>query len=150
VDELNACVLGFGPLESALEQAAEVWFRLVGAPVLSCLSGHPVLAADHFAGDEAWGVPGGHGFVGPFMVRGGGEVDREALARCDAFRFDGYPRDGRPHLVKVTLFGQDGRWIRYLEIDGHEVTHVDEDWQGLPDPQDPVICVRFAVFDIDA
>lgn len=148
---LDACVMGLGPSADAVEQAAGLWLRLAGAPVLSYLSGQPVLDADHFGGDEPWGVPGGHGFVGPFMARGeAGAVDLAELAQSEAFRFAGYPRDGRRHLVKVTLLGGDGRWTRYLEIDGHDATQVDEDWRGgLPSPRSPVVCVRFAVFDIN-
>lgn len=149
-DPLDACVMGFGPTAAATEQVAEVWLRLVGAPVLSCLSAHVVLHADHFAGKEPWGVPGGHGFVGPFMVRGGEELlDLDWLARSEVFQYDGYPRDGRRHLVKATLHGGQGVWTRYLEIDGHLATYVEEDWRGGPPvPRTPVMCVRFAVFDM--
>jgi hypothetical protein len=148
-DALDACVLGFGATTAeAAVQAAEFWLRLVGAPVLSCLAARPLLDADHFEGNEEWGVPGGHGFVGPFAVRGAGEeIDLEMMSRSDAFRFAGYPRDGRPHLAKATLLGQSGRWTRHLEIDGHASMHTDEDWQfGVPAPTSPVVCTRFAVF----
>lgn len=81
-DILDACVMGFGPTASATQQAAEVWLRVVGAPVLSSLSAQVVLDADHFTGDEPWGYPrrarlrravrgprrrrcGGHGRTGP-------------------------------------------------------------------------------------
>lgn len=148
-DALDACVLGFGvTITEAATQVAEVWLRLVGAPVLSCLAARPLLDADHFEGNEEWGIPGGHGFVGPFAVRGAGaEIDLERLARSDAFRFAGYPRDGRPHLAKATLLGQNERWTRHLEIDGHASVHTDEDWRlGVPAPRSPVVCTRFAVF----
>lgn len=84
------------------------------------------------------------------MVRGDADaVDMGELAQSEAFRFDGYPRDGRRHLVKATLVGREGRWTRHLEIDGHTGTHIDEDWRGgLPGPHSPVVCVRFAVFDL--
>jgi hypothetical protein len=107
------------------------------------------LDATHFSGTELWGIPGGHGFVGPFVVRGdAGSVDMEMLPQSAAFQFDGYPRDGRRHLVKSTLFGQNERWTRHLEIDGHSEAHVDDDWRGIPAPRTPVMCVRFAVFDM--
>jgi hypothetical protein len=148
-DKLDACVYGYGAMiDDAAKQAAEVWLRLVGAPVLSCLAARPVLDADHFEGNEEWGVPGGHGFVGPLALRGKCDtIDSDILARSNAFRFDGYPRDERCHLAKATLLGQDGRWTRNLEIDGHAFTHADEDWAlGPPAPQSPVVCIRFAVF----
>ena len=147
-DELDACVLGYGP--DAVEQAASIWLRLAGAPILSYISGRFVLDADHFAGQETWGVPGGHGFVGPFMVRGDtNPLDMSELSISEAFRFDGYPRDGKRHLVKATLIAREGVWTRHLEIDGHAITHVDEDWRGGPPaPMVPVVCVRFAVFDM--
>lgn len=147
-DWLDACVFGSGPSGVAIEQAAEIWLHCVAAPILSCLSGQPVMAADHFGGAEPWGVPDRHGFVGPFFVRGdAGAVDMDALAECDAFRFDGYPDDTRLHLVKVVLQGGNRKWKRNLEIDGHAITHEDEDWScSLPAPAAPVVGVRFAVF----
>ncbi|MGL6076984.1 MAG: hypothetical protein ACRC8S_22745 [Fimbriiglobus sp.] len=147
---LDACVLGYGPRAAANEQLATIWVEAVGAPILSCLMGQPVLGADHFEGTESWGVPGGHGFVGPFLARAEEDaIDMEALAKTAVFDFDNYPRDGRPHLVKAVLIGHEGRWDRYLEIDGHKETYVHEDWPcELPVPESPVICVRFAVFDM--
>jgi hypothetical protein len=148
-DKLDACVLGFGAtVFDAAKQAAEVWLRLAAAPVLSCLAARPLLDADHFEGSEPWGVPGGHGFVGPFLIRGGNNaIDPEVLARSDAFRFHAYPCDGRPHLAKATLVGQDGRWTRHLEIDGHAHRQRDDDWAlGPMAPDLPVVCTRFAVF----
>ena len=38
-DELDACVMGIGPPESAAEQVAELWLRLVGAPCRACPRG---------------------------------------------------------------------------------------------------------------
>jgi hypothetical protein len=99
-DKLDACVFGYGEtIDAAAKQGAEVWFRCVGAPVLSCLSARPVLGAGHFEGNEGWGVPGGHGFVGPLVVRGRHTMDLDVLAQGNAFQFDGYPRDERIHLV---------------------------------------------------
>jgi hypothetical protein len=148
-DKLDGCVFGDGAtIDRAANQVADNWLQAVGAPIMSLLAAGPVLAADHFEGHEEWGVPGGHGFVGPFRVCGASqEIDLHLLAKGDAFRFDGYPRDGQTHLVKATLLGKDGRWTRYLEIDGHTSVHSDEDWLlGVSAPQSPVICVRFAVF----
>ena len=73
-------------------------------------------------------------------------IDLDRLAQSDAFGFPGYPRDGRPHLAKATLLGQNGRWTRHLEIDGHVLVHTDDDWELGPAPQSPVVCTRFAVF----
>ncbi len=130
-----------------MNQAAEVWLRLVGAPVLSCLAARPLFEADHFAGTEEWGVPGGHGFAGPFAVRGTSDnIDLDLLARSAAFLFDEYPGDECAHLVKATLIGRDGRWQRHLEIDGHAITHTDEEWFGLPSPVGRIVCTRFAVY----
>jgi hypothetical protein len=150
-EKLDACVMGFGKApEQAYGQAAEVWLRLVAAPILSCLAAQTILDADHFEGDEPWGIPGGHGFVGPFMTRGAGEdVDQHLLAECVAFTFDGYPRDGRPHLAKVTLLGQNGAWERHVEVDGHTQQHSELGWTALPAPTSTVVCTRFAVFVCD-
>lgn len=147
-DKLDACVMGFGATtDLAVRQVAEVWLRQVAAPVLSCLAAHTLLDADHFEGHEPWGIPGGHGFVGPFSSRGANqEIDERALAECSAFAFDGYPTDGRPHVAKVTLLGRNGTWERHLELDGHTQGHTDMGWTGLPGPTSTVICVRFAVF----
>jgi hypothetical protein len=150
-DRLDACVMASGATTGAgMQQAADVWLHLVGAPVLSCLAARPLLDADHFDGHEEWGIPGGHGFVGPVLVRGAksGDIDLSALAGSPAFQCAGYPADGRSHLAKVTLLGRDGRWERHIEIDGHTETHRDEDWRGLPPPTSALICTRFAVFAI--
>jgi hypothetical protein len=147
-DELEACVMGFGDTpDDALQEAAGIWLRVVGAPILSCIVARPLLAADHFDGREEWGIPGGHGFVGPFVVRGeSAAIDLNALAASPAFKFDGYPADGRPHLAKVTLGAFAGRWQRTIEIDGHACLVSEEDWDGMPAPSSPVMCTRFAVF----
>jgi|OpeIllAssembly_1097287.scaffolds.fasta_scaffold251921_2 hypothetical protein len=146
-DMLEACILGFGKTESeAMSEAAKVWLTMVGSPVLSALAARPLLEADHFDGDEPWGIPGGHGFVGPFMTRGQvGGLDLDALAQSSAFQFTGYPRDGRPHLVKVTLLSQKGVWERHLEMDGHSKL-VSDEWRGMPAPDSTVLCTRFAIF----
>jgi hypothetical protein len=147
----DACVVGFGAsVEAAIDQAIDTWFISAGAPLFSCVVRQPVLAADHFEGHEPWGVPGGHGFVGPFCVRDFGStdhgIDMEALAVSNAFGFAGYPRDGKPHLVKAVLASEHGRWKRFLEIDGHELSHADEDWPlGIPAPEHPTVCFRFAI-----
>lgn len=147
-DELDACIMDYGD-EVSLENVARYWLQLVGAPVISCLKGQAVLAADHFDGSDPWGVPGGHGFVGPVMVRGEHNFDMEFLSQQNLFEFDGYPRDQRSHLVKATLIHSDGRWTRHLEIDGHTDQHVDEDWQGtMPSSDKGVVCLRFAVFNL--
>src|SRR5262249_32723354 len=54
----------------------------------------------------------------------------------------------RIHLAKVTIVskGEEG-WSRYLEIDGHEVSHHDPDWPaGVRGPEFSYT-TRFAVFE---
>jgi hypothetical protein len=146
---LDACVLGFGQTpEEAVRDAANIWLRSAAPPILSSIAGRPLLEGDHFEGHEPWCVPGAHGFAGPACVRGDADaIDMERLAESNFFEFEGYPRDGRPHLVKVVLFGNDGQWTRTLEIDGHEPARSNEAWPlGLPAPPTPVVCFRFAVF----
>jgi hypothetical protein len=149
VQSLDACVVGMGEdAGAAVTAAARVWLALVGAPILSLLEAVPVLAADHFDGTEAWGVPGCHGFVGPFLVRGDAEgLDMQALAQARAFSSEA--PDFAPntlHLLKATLVGNGERWRRTLEIDGHSQSDTVENWPlGIAPPAAPVIAVRFAV-----
>jgi hypothetical protein len=56
----------------------------------------------------------------------------------------------RIHLAKVTIAsnGEKG-WSRYLEIDGHEVSHHDPDWPaGVSGPEFSYL-TRFAVFEFN-
>ncbi len=151
IDTLEACVLGYGDtLDLAVKQAAEIWLKLVGLPVLSLAFGHALTGVEHFSGTERWGVPGRHGFVGPFSLRGDHQgLCTDELGECDLFRFDGYPEDPLRHLAKITLVVADGRWCRTLEIDGHDLVQVDENWDvPIPVPSGSVVCVRFAVFEL--
>jgi hypothetical protein len=149
--KLEACIVGVGSQRhAALADVARNWVTLVGPPVLSVLHARPVLEAAHFAGQEAWGVPRGHGFLGPLAGRGiEGVLDLEALLEEPLFTgaVELAP-DGLLHLVKVTLNVTEGpRWRRNLEIDGHAAARADDDWNlGTPAPPTQVICTRFAVF----
>ena len=149
---LEACLVGIGKsLEEAINEAAELWLQLVGAPILSFLSGRPVLWADHFEGNEEWGVPGGHGFVGPVGARGFTENidfdelhDQVSVARL--FAYDRYPRDGHLHIVKVTLLLRNENWERHIEIDGHKQSFIDDEWNEIPPTGGMAIFTRFAIF----
>jgi len=69
-EELEACVVGIhSDREQALVEVAKSWRSLVAPPVLSLFHARPVLGAMYFAGTEAWGVAGCHGFAGPMRLR---------------------------------------------------------------------------------
>jgi hypothetical protein len=145
---LESCVIGMGADEdAAAAQAAKIWLSLAGAPIFSLLDGAEVMSADHFSGDEPWGVPGAHGFVGPVMVRGG-DPDMESLAVAPWFAavpelFPG-AFDGGPHLVKATWVSGVGGGLT-LELDGHAgVGRVEVDWASAS--QTRILGTRYALF----
>jgi hypothetical protein len=148
---LEACIVGVGgDRDAALAEVAHNWITLAGAPILSVLHARPVLGAAHFEGDEAWGVPRGHGFLGSLAGRGvEGVFDLDALVEEPLFTgaVELAP-DGVLHLAKVTLNVAEGpSWSRNLEIDGHAAARADDRWRlDTPPPSAPVICTRFAVF----
>ena len=97
-----------------------------------------------------YGLPGLRAYVGPSFGRGlEGSIQTEMDDTKPWFRFaseSAAPR--RIHLAKVTIVskGEEG-WSRYLEIDGHEVSHHDPDWPAAARSSKFSYMTRFAVFE---
>jgi hypothetical protein len=159
---LDACLFGMGDnREAAVGQAAVIWITGVAGPIKSFLDNKPVCMtcqAGVAGGDAAqgyspgdYGLPGLRAYVGPSFARGfDNQKFQSALDDTKPwFRFaaeSAAPR--RVHLAKATIVskGKDG-WRRELEIDGHDVSHLDPDWQpDVPGP-DFGYLTRFAVFE---
>lgn len=158
---LDACLIGLGDNSKAPQEASMIWVTCVAGPIKSFLDNKPVCMSSQagVAGGDPlkgyshgnYGLPGLHAYVGPSFARG---LDDESIqtALDDTkpwFRFaseSAAPR--RIHLAKVTIAskGEQG-WSRYLEIDGHEVSHHDPDWPaGVHGPEFSYM-TRFAVFE---
>lgn len=159
---LDACVVGMGDdRDKALREAAGLWITCVAGPIKSFLDNKPVcmtcqagvqdgdFAHGYAPGD--YGLPGLRAFVGPSLSRG---IEDEAIhGKLDDskpwFRYaaeSAAPR--RVHLVKATILshGKEG-WKRELEIDGHEVSHHDDNWPAGVEGPDFGYVTRFAVFE---
>ena len=65
-DPLDACVMGIdADRRRGIAKAAQNWVKNVGSVLFSLLHAKPMMDASHFNGQDPWGVPGCHGFVGP-------------------------------------------------------------------------------------
>jgi len=159
---LDACVVGMGDdREAAIREAAALWITCVAGPIKSFLDNRPLcmtcqagVANGDFSKGYApgdYGLPGLRAFVGPSLARG---IEDETIhSKLDDnkpwFRYaaeSAAPR--RVHLVKATILshGEQG-WNRELEIDGHEVSHHDNNWPaGVLGPEFGYV-TRFAVFE---
>jgi hypothetical protein len=159
---LDACLVGIGNnREAALGQAAVLWITGVAGPIRSFLDNKPVCmtcqagvhggnaAQGYSRGD--YGLPGLRAYVGPSFARAFGN-HRAPSAPDDTkpwFRFaaeSAAPR--RVHLAKATIVakGKEG-WVRELEVDGHDVSHVDPDWPAEARGREIGYLTRFAVFE---
>jgi hypothetical protein len=149
-DPLDACVVGIDPgRQRGLEKAGQNWIQNVGSVLFSLLHAKPVMDAAHFDGQEVWGVPGCHGFVGPltgFGIDPSGGL--EALLNAPMFEdAEALAPPGLVHLAKVVLQPQGEKgWKRTIEIDGHAASFEEESWEcGVPAPPTGVVS-RHAVF----
>ncbi len=152
-EPLDACVVGTDEdRKKGLAQAGSTWVTMAGVPILSLCHAKEVGAAAHFAGEEAWGVEGCHGFVGPAILRHADarDLDLEAISQSALFDYVAeLTPGGLMHIAKSTLSQNgEGGWRRQLEIDGHAAGHVDEDWplNVLAPSSGQVIISRFAVY----
>lgn len=149
-DPLDACVMGMDDdRQKALAGAARSWVSNVGSVLFSLLHAAPVMNARHFDGQDAWGVPGCHGFVGPIYGYGmKGLEDPATLAHEGLFEYaEAMAAPGIVHLAKVILqaAGPQG-WTRSLEIDGHQASYEDKNWTcRIPAPASG-IASQFSVF----
>ena len=159
---LDACLMGAGDdHEAALSQAAAIWVTCVAGPIRAFIDNKPVCMtcqAGVIGGDPSrgfvegdYGLRGLRAYVGPAMHRGfDGEQIASAIDETKPwFRYaaeSAAPR--RVHLAKATIApnGNDG-WRRELEVDGHEVSHVDPDWPAGTAPPKVGYFTRFAVFE---
>ena len=159
---LDACLVGMGDNRDAgLAQAAFVWMTCVAGPIRSFLDNKPICMtcqAGVADGDASqgysqgdYGLPNLRAYVGPFIARGfEGSNAQSALDDTKPwFRFaaeSAAPR--RVHLAKATILAQGkAGWRRELEVDGHDVSHVDPDWPvGVRGPEFGYL-TRFAVFE---
>jgi hypothetical protein len=149
-DPLDACVVGIDPdRQRGLEKAGQNWIRSVGSALFSLLHARPVMDAEHFDGQQVWGVPGCHGFVGPLTGFGTDQPDAlEALLSVPMFEFaEALAPPGMVHLAKVVLQADGATgWKRTIEIDGHGASFEQDSWQcGVAAPTN-VVLARHAVF----
>ncbi|HWE98021.1 MAG TPA: hypothetical protein VG269_29010 [Tepidisphaeraceae bacterium] len=149
-DPLDACVMGTDPdRRHGLAKAAQNWVSNVGSPLFSLLHAGPVMDATHFEGNDPWGVPGCHGFVGPLYGYNMKELkDPSPIFKAGIFDYvAAMAPPGMVHLAKVVLDAKGvGGWNRTLEIDGHLANFEEKQWNcGIPAPQVGIIS-QFAVF----
>lgn len=158
---LDACVCGVAEDgDRAIAQAAAIWTTSVAGPIRSFIDGKPVCMtcqAGTAGGDVSqgfatgdYGLPGLRAYVGPSIGRWIDEPIQSAIDDSRPwFRYASEaaaPR--RTHLAKATITssGKKG-WRRELEIDGHDVSHHDQEWPaGVEGPELGYI-TRFAVFE---
>ncbi|GAA4425490.1 hypothetical protein [Bremerella cremea] len=159
---LDACVFGMGDdRENALREASVLWITLVAGPIRSFLDNHPVCMACQIGvagGNPAegfipsdFGLPRLRAYVGPTVSRGieGNLFPSDGETNLPWFRYaseSAAPR--RVHLAKATVLsnGKNG-WHRELEIDGHDISHRDDDWPLPANGPEFGYIVRFAVFE---
>jgi hypothetical protein len=160
---LDACLYGAGDNLKALQEASMIWITCVAGPIKSLRDKKPVCMSSQAGvagGDPSkgysrgnYGLPGLRAYVGPSFARGFHDESVQMMLDDTKpwFRFaseSAAPR--RIHLAKVTIAsnGEKG-WSRYLEIDGHEVSHHDPDWPaGVSGPEFSYL-TRFAVFEFN-
>jgi hypothetical protein len=144
---LDACIIGVGDSpEKRLESVAEAFVGVAFPPVLSHFRGEPVLDARLSWGDEPWGVPGMHGYVGPVLGRG--SVDGAPFMDAPLFsNVPDLPRDGKLHLIKAVLYSKDGFWLRTVELDGRATGVSERRFSPLDPHGNAGMIVRYAVFD---
>lgn len=144
---LDACVIGVGESpEKRVESVAEAFAGMAFPPVLSRVKGQPLLDSRLFWGDEPWGVPGMHGYVGPVLGRGSADGTQFMDAPLFAEVPD-LPRDGKLHLMKAVVYSKDGYWLRTVELDGRGTKVTERRFDVLGPQAKPGIIIRYAVVD---
>ncbi|MCM8529157.1 MAG: hypothetical protein NE327_21725 [Lentisphaeraceae bacterium] len=145
---LEACVLGFGENRNkSIKNCGENWVDFVSAPMLSLLNAKPVLNANHFDEDDDYGVADCHGFVGLLIGRGVEDAyDLVSLQNEDLFKFvSEIAPPGRIHICKLVLRGENGKWIRNIEINGHGTIYFDSPQYEILPPENGYI-TSYAIF----
>jgi len=159
---LDACMTGVGQNhDEMLGQAVFKWVTGVAGPIRSFLDDKPVCMTGIVGGGDPdqdsssgnCGFVNVKAFVGPSLGTGDGE-DSQIDDTKPWFGFAAESAAARKiHLAKVTLAinPQGTGWQRNLEVDGHEVSHVENDWQaGVPVQNGLLSIVRYAVFEFPA
>lgn len=132
-DPFTACIVTLsGNEKEPYEQTAERWLALAAPPIFSHFLNREVLGAKRFAKHDAWGVPGGMGFVGPLGATTA-SADEESLLRqlssqplfLNALELAGLRGT---HMAKATFSCFGGGWKRALEMDDHLAAIPDSSW----------------------
>jgi hypothetical protein len=149
-DPLDCCVLGIdADRRRGLAKAGQNWVTIAGSAIFSLLHAKPVMGAVHFDGNDPWGVPGCHGFVGPAFGYGmRSEPDFTPFLNAGVFDYAAaMAPPGIVHIAKAILEARgDQGWSRTLEIDGHLARFEEKNWsREIPAPPAGVAS-QFAVF----
>jgi hypothetical protein len=160
-DVLDACLVGVGQEpEEALKNAAAIWLMCVAGPIRSFIDAEPVCMtcqAGVIDGDPSkgyvpgdYGLPGLRAYVGPALSRflDDAKVQSAFTDTTPWFRFaaeSAAPR--RVHLAKATITSHGTGWHRDLEVDGHDVSHRDQDFPVSVRAPEYSYMTRFAVFE---
>jgi hypothetical protein len=148
---LDACIMGYDQDRAkALAMAAAIWRSVAFPPILSTIYGEEILGSRHsHDGLDSWAVPGRHSFIGPLANRSKlSRPELEKVVQAPLFRDAEklVPEEGL-HLAKVTLYAQDGQWVREVEADGENNRHCELGFQfGVKPPETSTIITCFAVF----
>ena len=158
---LDACVTGNGEdAEKALGETAFKWITGVAGPIRSFIDGRPICMTcktgvkngnpEEGYSPDHYGFEGIQAYVSPGLATNLTEGD-DSMFDAGNLPWFQYAAESasacKVHLAKVTLSPQEGQgWQRHLEVDGHDVSHVEKDW--LPSsPNEPnSVLVRYAVF----
>lgn len=141
-DEIDLCIVGTQHADavSALTDRAL-------PPLVSAIRQRPVLGALHAWSDTANGIPGHSAYFGDFYVRGDANNPGFSSLLEDGLFEDvpPLPRDGRLHVVKVTVLSKEGALLRTIELDG--ATTLEEAHALKVRSSVPGMLVVFAVLD---
>ena len=158
---LDACVTGHGvDADKALGETAFKWMTGVAGPIRSFIDGRPVCMTcktgvdggnleEGFSPDD-YGLPRLHAYISPSLQTNFTDDD-DTIAKADNLPWFQYAAESasasKVHLAKVTLEpqGEQG-WQRHLEVDGHDVSHIQKNWLPNAPTQSSSVTVRYAVF----
>lgn len=142
---LNACVVDQGVDEAQLTASLVNSYVYVALPsILSQVEGRSRLGGRRFGGSEPYAAPGRRGFVGAWKSLGDVTLQALELARSWESLPD-LPDDQALHLLKVTIFCEEGACTRTVELDGAEEPCFHGPVTGLVPPAGPAMAVQYAV-----
>ncbi len=164
--DLPACVVGIDPRHAmALFDVSRVWVDLVAGPIWSLVAGKPVWEskplvltdqeprvdrsgnAEANANDAESISQHCVGYVGPIGFRFAELPSESKIMNVSLFEdVMSLASPRRVHLAKLTLDGAAGpQWRRTLEINGHDATFHNDDWQRFTERTHGGIAIQFAV-----